>query len=88
MKLTSKEILDQFAFEAGISKREASKILTALSEVFQRSMVAGHEIVLPRIGRFKRSVSVNSGGVKSNKKTRNVIYFKASRTLLDRMRKR
>jgi nucleoid DNA-binding protein len=71
-------------------KRDVARVLNGLATVIQKNLIAGREINLRKVGRFKRGFAA-AGKRRSpdgTKLTRpfNVIYFKAARSLKERMK--
>ena len=83
------ELIDEVSAEAHISKREARKMLRALADVIQRNLIAGHEVNIRKVGRLQRGVTAPRGKPLNGSKPRpaNVIFFKSTRSFLNKMRK-
>lgn len=83
-------VVAEVAKQAQIPKREASRLLQALARVLQDNVLAGEEVQIRRIGRFKRSF-VAPGKRRSPtgnplKRVLNVVNFKPAKSFRERLR--
>jgi nucleoid DNA-binding protein len=85
------QTVEELAYEGRMSKRDASRVLAALGRVFQRAMIAGEDVTIRNVGRFRRGAGAQGNRVLNGRKLRgavNVVYFRTSRSLRDKMRGR
>lgn len=85
------ELVAELAHRADTSKRDAERILDALTDVIGDQVAAGNEMVISRLGRF--SLSHRAARVGRNPQTgqpveiaaRNSVKFKAAKHLKDKV---
>lgn len=86
-----REVVAALAKEACLPKREAARMLQAFARVLQDNVLAGNDVVIRNIGRFKRGF-VAPGKRKSPtgqqlKRVLNAIYFRPSKAFRERLKR-
>lgn len=90
--MTKPELIDKLAEEAGTTKAQAERDLTALYSVITAALVAGDSVTIPGIGKFEvkeraerkgRNPSTGESVIIPASKA---VTFKATKTLKDAVR--
>lgn len=90
--MTKPELIDKLAEEAGTTKAQAERDLTALHSVITAALVAGDSVAIPGIGKFEvkeraerkgRNPSTGESVIIPASKA---VTFKATKTLKDAVR--
>lgn len=90
--MTKPELIDKLAEEAGTTKAQAERDLTALYSVITAALVAGDSVAIPGIGKFEvkdraerkgRNPSTGESVIIPASKA---VNFKATKTLKDAVR--
>lgn len=90
--MTKPELIDKLAEEAGTTKAQAERDLTALYSIITAALVAGDSVTVPGIGKFEvkdraerkgRNPSTGESVIIPASKA---VTFKAAKTLKDAVR--
>lgn len=82
-----RELVQEISFSAKVPNSTVRRVLDRFLYQVQVHIIAGDPVVLKAIGRLQRGVTAPRGGLHNSKhRSANVIYFRAARSLRNKMR--
>jgi len=82
-----KELVNEISFNAKVSETVVRRVLDRFLFQIQSHLMAGDPVNLKAVGRLQRGVTAPRGKLHNSKgRPANVIYFRAARSLRNKMR--